>query len=246
MVSFPASGETLVLFMQYIANRVKSSKTVLQYLSAVRKLHQLLGKSLRGFTYYPLTLIKLGLNRMTSHVTSQALPMTPELLEKIYPMLDFSQEKDAVFWCICVFAFFLLFRKSNLIPDKKFEFDESKQLKWSDLVFNGYNIVVGIRWAKNEQFNKDLMTYPLPILNSFLCPLKALRMVVSHQGAPDPSRHLFGLADGSSFTYNMFQSKLRLVLEAAGVVNFKNYSSHSFRRGGGQLSHTYAGYLPKL
>ena len=245
MVALPASGETLMCFLQSVANRVKSFQTVRAYSSAVRKLHQLVGVTLRGFSYYPLTLMMDGIKRGCQHIKQQARPITPKLLLIIHNRLDFSKEDDCIFWCVCLFAFYLLFRKSNLLPDKQFSFNPDMQLKWEDLVFTGKNIVVGIRWAKNHQIGRDLMTYPLPILhNSPLCPLQALRNLrrfYKHQ----PHHHLFRRSSAASFTYSQFQRKLRVVLAAGGVPEPHQYSSHSFRRGGATFAFL-AGVPPQV
>ena len=160
--------------------------------------------------------------------------MTPALLRMIYVKLNHSDPVEAVFWSICLLAFMLLFRKSNLIPDTVDGFNGAKQLKHSDCVIDEekQRVVVGIRWAKNQQFSRELLTFPLPALpTSVLCPVKAIRNVrklIPHNG----NQHLFQLPTGGSYTYRRFQDKLRKTLELCGVEDSSSYSSHSFRRGG--------------
>ena len=237
MVTFPASAEVLIGFSQFLAENVKSMATVKAGLSAVKKLHLLMGQSIAAFSDYVLQLTLMGLSRGSSHITKQARPITPEILLKIFNQLDLNNFDDAIFWAVCIMAFFLLFRKSNLIPDKKFGFDPRRQLKWSDLVYTGENIIVGIRWSKTDQFGRDLKTYPLPVIESSnLCPLKALNAVLKFY-SPDQNSHVFALPEGGSYTYRSFQRKLRVVLEAAGVHGAGDYSSHSFRRGGATFAY---------
>ena len=158
--------------------------------------------------------------------------MTPSILIKIHKALDHQNPIDAVFWCVCIFAFLLLFRKSNLVPQTRSSFEKDKQLTWQDLVITKNNIIVGIRWAKNEQFEKDLMTHPLPIIKgSELCPLDALQNMFKLI-KPSKTDHLFTLGSGVSFTYPRFQSMLHRVLVDIGIQNASSYGSHSFRRGG--------------
>ena len=81
--------------------------------------------------------------------------------------------EHAVFWTASLFAFFLLFRKSNLIPDTAEGFDSKKPLKFKDCCVLHDRIIVGIRWAKNAQFSHELLTFALPLLpGSQLCPVK--------------------------------------------------------------------------
>ena len=130
----------------------------------------------------------------------------------------------------------MLFRKSNLIPDTLQGFQKHKQLTHADCVRTQDQVVVGIRWAKNEQFRRDLLTFPLPKLGgSVLCPVDALdnvRRLVKH----NENDHIFKVSDNASFTYRQFQDKLQETLKQLQVPNYASYSSHSFRRGGTTFS----------
>ena len=136
--------------------------------------------------------------------------MTPSILHAIYAHLDHNNPIHVVFWCVCLFAFLLLFRKSNLLPNTVYAFDPEKQLKHSNCVIEQKKkrIVVGIRWAKNHQFSRELLTFPLPELNgSILCPLRALRNLRKLVPNEEDS-HLFALPTGGSLTYRRFQNML--------------------------------------
>ena len=195
-------------------------------------MHELLGCSTEGFDGVMLKLTLQSLKRSNTHVTKKAKPMTPAILRLMHQHLNFNQVLDVLFWCASLFVFFLLFRKSNLIPDKQWEFDASKQLRQQDCIMvNGEKVVVGIRWSKNVQFSRELLTFPLPKLHgSVLCPVKTLtqvRQLIPHS----PQDHVFKLPDGSSLTYRAFQNKLRQTLIKAGITDSHLYSSHSYRRG---------------
>ena len=237
LIAFPATEQVISWFAQKIANGVKSAKTVASSISAVEKLHLILGFHIRGFRNYLLRLTMMGISRGCTFVSKQAQPITLELLSKIYHHVDLSSREDALFWLCCLLAFFLLFRKSNLVPDTLRGFNPAKQLKWQDLIYTGHNIIVGIRWSKTDQFGRQLKTYPLPVIpGSFLCPLNAMRIVLKLTGA-EASDHVFTRGDGTSLTYKQFQSKLRRVLAAVGVNNPEAFSSHSFRRGGATFAY---------
>ena len=169
----------LVWYVQYLSRSLKSHSSLLSYLAGVKKLHRILGYVTDGFRGCILYLTLAGLKRINSHAVRQALPMTPVILKKMYQQLNLSLVDDAVFWSIALSAFFLIFRKSNLIPDTKWGFNCNKQLRWCDIVFTQFNAVVGIRWAKNHQFSRELLTFPLPkIPSSCLCPVSALKRVI--------------------------------------------------------------------
>ena len=59
--------------------------------------------------------------------------MTPQILREIYTFLDMSKSDDITFWCLCLFMFFLMARKSNMVPNSVEDFDPSKQLIRQDV-----------------------------------------------------------------------------------------------------------------
>ena len=205
-------------------------------MAGAKKLHTFLGHSTHGFNGVMLQLTLQGLRRGNEHIIKRALPMTPAILKLVHSKLDHTNSNDVVFWGACLLAFFLLFRKSNLLPNTQNGFNPRKQLKFGDCVQMQEQVVVGIRWAKNEQFYRELFTFPLARLpGSVLCPVLALNNIakmVKHT----KDCHVFKLKNGNSLTYRNFQDKLRTTLRSVGIPNTEGYSSHSFRRGGTTFS----------
>ena len=228
LVALPASVDTLVWYAQHLSSKLKAHSTLRCYLSGVKKLHQVLGLPPESFNSYILQMTLMGLCRDNQLMVKQALAMTPEWLEKMIPFLDFNTEMDTLFWTACLVAFFLLFRKSNLLPESQLAFNTLQQLKRNDLIFTGQHIIVGIRWAKTHQFSRELLTFPLPLIRGHpLCPVTAINRVFKQikRGSRD---HLFSFSNGTSLTYPAFQSKLR------GVF------------GGGWSPHSYGIFQPLL
>ena len=231
LVAFPANTSILSWYAQYLSCSLRAHTSIVAYLAGVKTLHKMLNHSTTGFTGFHLKLTMLGLRRNNKHVTKRARPITPAILRAIHSQLNLSLTQDIIFWGICLLAFFLMFRKSNLIPDTKNGFDPTRQLRRTDVTIQGESAVVGIRWAKNEQFSRELLTFPLPRLpGSVLCPVTAVKNILSIVPG-HPAQHLFALPDGTSFSYRNFQQKLRETLLQAGFDDVTSFSSHSFRRG---------------
>ena len=172
----PAQTLMLTWFAQHLSKSLRAHASIVSCLSSVKNLHRLLNVTTRGFTGFLLKLTLQGLCRTSTHITKWALHVMPALLRCIYNQLDHQSPDDVVFWGACLTAFFLLFRKSNLVSDSKLGFNSNQQLKRSNVVFTEVNAVVGIRWAKNEQFSRDLLMFPLPrLLGSLLCPHTAVK-----------------------------------------------------------------------
>ena len=228
----PTKPLILTWYIQFLNRKLKAVGSILGYLSGVKKLHNMLGLQTTSFSSLIVTLTLQGIRRTSTHMTRQALPMTPEILLKIQAVMDFRKEEDMLFWGICITAFFLLFRKSNLIPVGKWDFDPNKQITREDLRVELDRIIVGIRWSKTHQFSRELLTFPLPrIQGSPLCPYTAVVSILNSIKA-EGKAHLFQRSDGSSYMYRTFQERLHVVLADLGVENSKDFGSHSFRRGG--------------
>ena len=233
LVALPASTAVLSWYAQFLSRTHKSHKSIVGYLSGVKTLHLLLNHPVKAFAGFLFKLTMRGLRRINQHAEKRAKPITPALLRKVYQQLNVHNDPlHAVFWATSLLAFFLLFRKSNLVPDTANGFNPERQLKHQDVIITQSNAVVGIRWSKNQQFSRELLTFPLPRLSgSVLCPVSAINNM--KQLVPsDPSDHLFMLPGGNSLTYKKFQDLLRESLKKAGVVDYSAYSSHSYRRGG--------------
>ena len=134
LVALPASTLVLIWFVQFLTRKLKAHGSLTGYLSGIKKLHLFTRQSTRSFHSFLLKLTLRGMRRLNNYVSKQALPITRRLLEAMHAQLDHNDEFDVVFWCACIMGFFLLFRKSNLVPDSRWGFDPNKQLKRMDLV----------------------------------------------------------------------------------------------------------------
>ena len=244
---FPASALILVWYVQFLSRSLKAHGSIVSYLSGVKTLHTLLNYNTDNFHSFLLKLTLRGLWRSNPHIVKKAKPITPQILRDIYTTLDFNDPADVIFGGICVLAFMLIFRKSNLIPNKINRFDPHRQLKHSDCVITNdrKRLIVGIRWAKNHQFTKELLTFPLSALdNSVLCPIRAVENIRKLKPY-DEDDHIFQLPEGGSFTYRRFQSVLREKLKLIGEDAYA-FSSHNFRRGATTFSFHCVVPLPMI
>ena len=174
LTPFPATTIVLTWYAQFLGNTFKAHGSVVNYLSGVKTLHVLLEWSVDGFHGLLLKLTLRGMRRMNEHIPHQALPMTPKLLVAIKSTLDLQLTEDTTFWAICLTAFYLLLRKSNLVPDSLTEINERHLLVRQDLEWSEHCVMVTLKWSKMNQFGEHVC-FPLPrIANSQLCPYSAM------------------------------------------------------------------------
>lgn len=169
--------------------------------------------------------------KTSTHIVKQAEIITLKILVEIRQTLDFRGEDDCTFWAMCLVAFMLMLRKSNLVPDTPGSFEKNKQLTRGHLKFVQGAVWVTITWSKTLQFHLKQLRFPLlQIEGSALCPVRALQtMVRSIPLASD--KPCFAQKNGQPWTYRQFQDKLRQCLDSIGYRS-ELFSSHSMRRGG--------------
>lgn len=240
---WPSSTETLCLFAQYLAKRMRSVKSIENYLFGVVKLHLYAGEVAPSLKDFQIQLTLKGLRRRLRHRIKQAEPITPSLLLKIHKLLEFSNPKHTVFWAVLLTGFYLLLRKSNLVPINKITFNPKKQLSRKSVKIKHNKVQVIITWSKTIQFNrKKLKLNMYKIKHSPLCPVRPFQRMFE-QITVGPNQPCFSCHDGGPFSYNMLQYYLRTFLAKAGVKKYTRFSAHSLRRGG--LEWGYQQGLPR-
>lgn len=230
MVSLPATTKNLQLFAQFLSRTFKSTDSIKNYISGVKSMHLLLGYPTDKINQFILNLSLKGIAKLNPYCVKQSEPITPEILLNIAEKMNFSEKINIVYWCLFLFAFFLLARKSNLVPTTLKDLTEKKFLLRQDVQDHGNHLLVSIKWTKTIQKGERVLQIPLvKIEDSILCPVRAYKSMCKAVPAQLYSP-LFILPNGKPITYNQYQSKLRYFIQNIGL-DPKRYSSHSFRRG---------------
>ena len=230
----PASADTLCAFAQFLARDFKAPGSIKNYLVGVKWFHVLAGMETSQFDHVSLKLVQKGIARLKKHQPKQALPVTPEILEDIHKKLDLNLIDDASFWAALLFGFFLMARKSNLVPDTVSKFDSSKHLCRRDVLSSDNLILVSLKWSKTNQLGDRQHFVPLLTMHqSALCPVKAFNNLIRLVPG-NPQDPLFCMRKDKKLvplTYKVMQDKLKYLIGVSGRVP-QAYSSHSLRRGG--------------
>ena len=113
---FPATPETLSSFITLVGFSVKSHKTVHNYISALRKLHDLSSFDSAAFDDISVKLTLKGLEKLKRHIPLRKLPITPDMLLKFRSHLDFRDSAHLTLWAALLVGFYTCFRTPNLGP----------------------------------------------------------------------------------------------------------------------------------
>ena len=230
----PASLNTICCYIQFLSRSFKSVDSIKNYVQGVKVMHSLLDYPFPHLDSFKLKLLVKGLYKIKQHFPRQALAITPELLLDMSRFFNFDKSSDCAYWCLFLFVFFLMSRKSNLVPDSINSFDEKKQLTRRRVFVNEDIAIVVFEWTKTIQIGDRRLKIPLvKIPHSILCPVTAFVRMCNKIPAPDNSP-AFVVRQKSQLipiTYFQFQNKLKSIIKKLGH-NPKLYSTHSFRRGG--------------
>ena len=123
-----------------------------------------------------MRLVLKGLARDNPHCPKQACPITPEMLLSFHQLLELNNTYDATIWCLLLTAFFLLIRKSNLVPNSAKTFQSQKQLIRENIEFDSKNnfLIFHINWSKTIQYGERKLKIPVAAIpGSLLCPVRA-------------------------------------------------------------------------
>jgi len=169
----PLHPQHLLQYTAFLARSLKPS-SIRCYLNIIGLLHKEFGLPNPLQQNWQLSSLLTGIKRTLGSPPRQTLPITIDLLQKLYTLLNLNSSMDASFWAICLVAFFGMFRKSHLLPSSETSFDPTKQLTKADFAFTQWGMLITIRWSKTIQFRERVVEIPLPrIPGSALCPVKA-------------------------------------------------------------------------
>lgn len=238
-VNFPVDTADLMIYMQYLSNKMKAPQTVSNYVNGLRVLHALCDHKTDVFYSLEVKLLSRAIKRSKLHKVKQAAPITVEILLRMSVVVDFKLADEQVIWAAVLLMFFAMLRSSNLVPKSQDSFDSDKQLCKNDIILSPDVMVVIIRWSKVIQFAQREYHIPiLPIADSRLCPVYAVSRLLQLNRA-SKSKSLFVFPSKKSkfvqLTYGRVLSQLKRWIKAIGLDE-SQYSLHSLRRGSATLA----------
>lgn len=230
----PASLETVSLYVQFLSRSFKSVQSIKNYVNGVKLLHLYAGLEFFHLNDFEFRLLMRGLTRLNPHIPRQVLPITPDILIALLSCVNFSNQFDVAIWNSFLVAFYLMARKSSLIPSSQQNFDSSKHLTRRDFVLTKKCLTVTIKFTKTMQFRDRVLIIPvLANPGNPLCPVSNFYRMVKliPARANSPAFCFYSQGHLRSITHFTFTATLRKWLKVLGFDS-SAYSGHSFRRGG--------------
>ena len=171
-IAIPASLRIICLYNRSF----KSVESIKNYLCGVKTLHLFLDKPFRHLDDFSVKLLFKGIARSKQHLPKQASAITIDMLLDFYHIINHEDPKQCTIWCLFLFAFFLMARKSNLVPDSRVTFNKDKHLTRNKVIIDEDIAIVIFNWSKTLQMGDRVLKIPL-VENpgSKLCPITAYK-----------------------------------------------------------------------
>ena len=229
----PADQLTLKCYVTFLSRSLNPS-SIGGYLNVIRILHLNAGLPNPLDSNWEISMIRRGIARRMGRPACQKLPITIELLGKIYHFLDMKDMRDLSFWAASLICFYGLLRKNTLLPPSSSSVSPAFLVRSDVVSVAADSFLLRIRQTKTIQFGQRILVLPfVQCANSAFCPVSFLLRHLIASPLPG-SRPLFNYLSGSVekfWTHESFVAFLKLCLHRAGFPA-DAYSGHSFRRGG--------------
>jgi hypothetical protein len=102
----PATQDTITGYIVHLARRLKPS-SIPGYINIIRLLHVQAGLDNPLVDNWEVKMLKKGISRLKGLPPKQKLPVTLEILGKIYRCLDLRSPRDIAFWVATLVGFFV-------------------------------------------------------------------------------------------------------------------------------------------
>lgn len=228
------SPVSAAMYVQYLANIHTSPASIKNYISGAK--HWIISHlgDPTGFTAFPAQQVLSKVTKESTHVSKQALPISPVEVRIIIDFLDGSPNYPlAVKPCLLI-SFACMFRASNSVSPSGRCWGGAHTLKASDVIETPTGLDVIIRSTKTTTASRPVSLHIDPIQNSPVCPVAAWRLYYALV-SPPPAGPAFIHVNSQPLTAGPVVSAIRAALGVAGYLHTNRYSIHSLRRGAAQL-----------
>lgn len=232
LIRLPASEKTVCLYIAYLARSLEYT-TINNYVASVASYHHYNDFETPNMNHYSIKQALAGVMRSRRELPNQRNAVTLELLAAIKDeLIVIPDPVRETFWAACLVAFFSLLRSSNLFYNGKTGAPASVTMKC--LRFKAAVTFLKVPVLKTNRFLKVLVTTPIPYIpGSCFCPTTALKNMISKVRPADADPVFSYRQSGRvlGISGRLFNNYLKRVLASIGLKT-RNWSAHSFRRGG--------------
>lgn len=162
-------------------------------------------------------------------------PVTPAILTEVLKIIS---KKPQGYNMVATFT--LMFHSfciiSNFAAPTSLAFDSSRQFTRGDFTIKKDGLVLRHKWSKSHQLARHsgrvVVTH---VPGSPLCPKAAYLVMIRRNPTRYPSQPLLSFEDGNHIPSTYIRKVWNAVLQVVGIPEYKSYTLHGIRRGGGDV-----------
>jgi hypothetical protein len=235
------SPAQLTMYVEYLAQNLRSAQSVKNYLSAISFLHRQQGLECDSLQSPQLTTMLRAINHTMRTPVFSKLPITVPILYKLVQLCQQLGTWGLILKVAFLFSFFGFFRQSNIAPRSATAFDPTRDTMRSDVQPSTTGLVVRLKWTKTRQGAHPPVFIPLPYIpGSPLCPTRAFQRMEAAFPARNRNTPLLiyysPRRPTTIVTTRMLARQLHLLIQQLHLPP-STYTLHSFRQGGATLAH---------
>ena len=223
--------DTVLAYLEYLARRLASPKSVTNYWSAVKVLHAYSKHKFVNSSGLEIDLMLKSISVSKRHVSKQKFPLSKKHLTQMCQILESQEDVGIVVKTILLFGWYGFLRASNLCPEDPKVIDHTRHFLRRDVQCTEDYLVITVKWAKNMQCSIQQQKIVLPkAYPKIVDPVSTYRKLCQMIPAK-PKQPLFLLQTGLPIALGKFRTIFTLLCKQIGI-NPEDYSPHSLRRGG--------------
>ena len=225
------SVSTILCYLEFLACRLKSPKSISNYWSAVKLIHEVNRVQLSNINDIQVKLMLRSLSFTKRHVSVQKLPLSSAQLQNMCSILDSYGLPGLTIKCALLIGFYGFLRASNICQQKNHSFDSSRHFTRSDVKITKSGLVLQLKWAKNMQCSLQPKNISIPsVKDESVDPAATFKRMCSLVPA-GPNSPLFMLHHNQPLTVEKLRSVFRHLCDKIDL-DHSVFSLHSLRRGG--------------
>jgi hypothetical protein len=236
------SPTQLTMYLEYLAQHLKSPQSVKNYLSAVGLIHRQLGLQCTAMLSFPV----ITMLRAIQHtLRNPILPKLPVSVNMLLQMVQFCQHLGTwgrIMKCALLFSFFGFLRQSNVAPRSHQLFDTTRDTLRSDINVSSQGVTIRLKWTKTHQSSHTPVIIKLPcIQGSPLCPTNAYRLMCitfPTRGRNTPLLYYYPTVHHPAVVTTRMLAQFRKFIQRLHLPQGR-FTLHSLRKGGATLCHAH-------
>ena len=190
--AFCPDQDTVLAYIEFLCLSFTSAASVVNYLSGVKTLHNMLGLSSQNLNSYQTKLMLRAVKLTLVPVTNLKQPVTVGILISLCKLCDALEDVGKVFKCLFCLAFFSLLRQSNLLVSKGARDNQLIVLRRCEVVVAHPGLRLLLRGTKTLLARGRHGFVPVPVIpDSQICPVAALSDMLCVLPPAPPSAPLF-------------------------------------------------------